>query len=450
MTENSTPWISPPPPLIRSLSVNGQLNRSTPTSVHARLGERSGLHVEVARDDVVSDERLHVLVEQCTRDRRALAVVPLERQVVLVGAIRIDQGVTGRAAQGSDVEVYPRGDVRVVRAGHRPRGAEAQHEIVGQVERKIHARQHVVVVVIDADRVVVAEHVLDGARRVRIVGVRGLLGLHPADSDVAAPAVALEVAHQVAAIGLFADREALLRIEITLGRGELVEQKVPGHALVDLPVALQRPGGRTEPVEEITGCQRTSEHGAGRVIDRRVEGAVTRRVENEVPVVIGEFGAETHRVNRPNSQLTLEIRVAVGFLVVVQDLVQRAEDQSEVFRRGRIDVLEAHLRRVAAQVVAEGPRRTELDERLRARIALSLRVADAEAGRPVLREIPGRQQVDVGGVGLRESLDRVIDDAEVLGATVQRRDRAGDRRVVLNRRVGQRAAVADRARRPRR
>ena len=43
--------------------------------------------------------------------------------------------------------------------------------------------------------------------------------------------------------------------------------------------------------------------------------------------MVGVLDAEIHRVDRADPELALGIHVAIGLLVVVQDLMQRAEDQ---------------------------------------------------------------------------------------------------------------------------
>ncbi len=133
-------------------------------------------------------------------------------------------------------------------------------------------------------------------------------------------------------------------------------------------------------------------------------------------------------------ELALGVDVAVLLVVVVQDLMQRAEDELHVRRIGRVHVQELHRRRAAAQVVVEHGRRAELDERLRVRVALGVRVTDLEVQGPVIGQRVLRVEVDRARVRRSEAVDRVVHGAEVRGAVVQRGDAARHRGVALNHR----------------
>ena len=130
--------------------------------------------------------------------------------------------------------------------------------------------------------------------------------------------------------------------------------------------------------------------------------------------------------------------------------MQRAEYE---LQRGGIGGIDRHpvavgreldLRRGASQVIVEDGGRAELDERLAVGVARGIRVADLEVRSPVVRRPVDCVEIDIASRGSGESIDRVVDDSEVLGTVVQGRDPTGNHGAVLNRGIAERSAITER------
>jgi hypothetical protein len=167
-----------------------------------------------ALDDVGRD----VLVEEVDRQDRLRREVPLHRRVVLVGAIGIQVRVAARGRQQGLGQRGEAGHLGVVRTSQDAAGGHAEHQVVAHVEREVRRGQDVGVFLVARGRHHQAERVVDGARRTgrhaHPPGVGLDLGVDDADADVTAPALALQVAHHVAAEGLLVEVEAFQRAEV--------------------------------------------------------------------------------------------------------------------------------------------------------------------------------------------------------------------------------------------
>ena len=155
------------------------------------------------------------------------------------------------------------------------------------------------------------------------------------------------------------------------------------------------------------------------------------------------LGADIEAAEGADVDLPRRVGVEIALVVVVQDLVQRAEDELHVSRIGRVRVLELDARRVAAQVVRERVRRAEFDEGLRVGVAGRAGVARLEVQGPVAHVVDHGVERIVAGFRRRKAVDGVIDDAEVGRPVAQGGNASRDGGVVDDGRVRERAAIAD-------
>ena len=166
---------------------------------------------------------LDVLVEARDVEDRTRREVPFERGVELVGLVRLQVGVAaidlreftpghafGRVGRSKRLDRWAR---------HRARGAEAQAQVVDQVDAQVRRGQEIGVVAIlrhfrrvVVDCGIVERPIGDDVQDLRIPGLRRGLGIDHANADVAAPARAREVCLHVGGQSVFRDAIALQRV----------------------------------------------------------------------------------------------------------------------------------------------------------------------------------------------------------------------------------------------
>src|SRR5690606_13001557 len=109
------------------------------------------------------------------------------------------------------------------------------------------------------------------------------------------------------------------------------EQDLLYRTAVHLPVPVQR-AVAFDVVEEVAWGQVAGEGGGRQSIDGDVEAAVGGRVEVELAVVIRVLRPDLQVLPHAAVEAVVQVEVQIGLAVVVQDLVQGAEDELHVRR----------------------------------------------------------------------------------------------------------------------
>ena len=153
---------------------------------------------------LVGDERLDVLVEQSTRKDLVFSVIPLERCVGLIRAVRINVRITALSRQRAGIESHARRHIGEIRTRHRASGGKTKDEVGTEIANGVDARQVVPVAAVHRDVSEVAESVLDLTRTADDIAGGVLVGAYNPKAGVPPPAARLQTRHGEAATDFLA------------------------------------------------------------------------------------------------------------------------------------------------------------------------------------------------------------------------------------------------------
>eukprot|EP01137_Pigoraptor_chileana_P027055 Opistho-2@9165 len=406
------------------------------------------------------DVVVHLLLEQRAGQDGVAGEVPLCRNVQVGGLVGLQVRIATAAGQGRVADPQIAGHVAVVRAGDDLGRRTAQHQAVAQVIDQVHARQHVVVLLLDAGRAVLGRRAgadVDLAGPAHAVG----RGLHQAHAEVAAQVFMAEVALQIAGVDVLLDRPGVGGIG-RVAEGARGRHGLPGRQpLAAVDVVGQGPAIDHEALVEVAHMSEAGEVVVGHRVRAELRGAqvaialdrgqrhaghrlrglvlavleaetdlVDRRIELEAEVelevlflVAGRLGDDIAapagtpvggrgRVGVPAAGRAAAVKAEATRICKGAALLGRGHVRSDVADRCGLVTREIQLRHRAAQVIAVVGLAEELAEDLSVGAAGGLGAAGVGRGEPAV-VLPGALQVEGVGVHRGAAVDQVIDRQRV-------------------------------------